>query len=137
MGQIQIPEWLCLLSAGPQQRDREIDRIWRVVQDLGGFNNYVVFDTTTRHMAINLHHLSAVQFNSRPGEGVIASGVPQTKTVDVMFHSDGLRRKAAVCAALPSADDWCFFQVDGLRDIPTAIAGRRFSWRTSRRICSH
>lgn len=65
--------------------NRDIDRVWRQVQDLGGFNTYVVFDTTTRRMAINLRYLSAVQFDAQSGEGVIAEGVPQSKTVDVMF----------------------------------------------------
>jgi hypothetical protein len=36
-------------------------------------------------MAINLRYLSAVQFDAQSGEGVIAEGVPQSKTVDVMF----------------------------------------------------
>jgi hypothetical protein len=59
--------------------------VWRLVQDPGGFSTYAVFETLNRHVALNLHHISAVQFDGRPGEGLIAEGVPDSKTVDVMF----------------------------------------------------
>jgi hypothetical protein len=64
---------------------KDVDRVWRLVQDPGGFSTYAVFETLNRHIAVNLHHLSAVQFHGRPGEGLIAEGVPDSKTVDVMF----------------------------------------------------
>jgi hypothetical protein len=64
---------------------KDVDRVWRLVQDPGGFSTYAVFETLNRHVALNLHHISAVQFDGRPGEGLIAEGVPDSKTVDVMF----------------------------------------------------
>lgn len=45
----------------------DIDRVWSAAQHLDGLSTYVVFKTTTRHVAVNLRHLSAIQFDGRPG----------------------------------------------------------------------
>jgi hypothetical protein len=65
--------------------ERDVARLWRSVQEPETFHPFAVFDSPTRHIGLNLHHMTCSQFGGHLGAGLLADAVPDTGTVDIVF----------------------------------------------------
>ena len=65
--------------------ERDAARLWRSVQEPETFHPFAVFNSPTRHIGLNLRHITCSQFDGHLGAGLLADAVPDTGTVDIVF----------------------------------------------------
>ena len=68
-----------------QIAEADVGRLWGLVQGSGKNYPFAVFDSLTRHIALNLRHMTCSQFDGNLRAGLLADALSDTRTVDIVF----------------------------------------------------
>ncbi len=68
-----------------QIAERDVGRLCRLLQGSGTDHAFAVFDSPTRHIGLNLRHMTCSQFDGHLRAGLRADAVSDTRTIDIIF----------------------------------------------------